>query len=189
MEDVNATSDSVTALPARRVEAASGFNCERFGAAFARYGLALVIIWIGFMKFTAYESMGIEPLVAHSPLMAWLLSFTSIRGVSDMLGVIEILTALLMFSRPFSARAAQIGGLMGICTFLITLSFVLSTPGAWAPQLGGFPAPSGGAMGPGQFLLKDVVLLGVSIWVFGEATNVLKLGARRLDSQALHSAR
>ena len=41
----------------------------------------------------------------------------------------------------------------------------VTTPG-WEPSLGGFPALS--AM-PGQFLLKDVVLLGVALWTAGEA--------------------
>lgn len=177
MDSVDTTSDG--AHPVRRYGRLDGFNFENLGEAFARYGLALVIVWVGLMKFTAYEAMGIQPLVSHSPLMAWLLSFMSIRAVSDALGVIEVTTALLIACRRFSARAAQIGGLMAICMFLITLSFVLSTPGAWAPQLGGFPAPSGGALGPGQFLLKDVVNLGVAIWIFGEATNTLKAGAER----------
>ena len=34
-----------------------------------RYGLAVVIGWIGMMKFTGYEATGIQPLVAHSPFM------------------------------------------------------------------------------------------------------------------------
>jgi len=38
----------------------------------ARYGLALVIGWIGALKFTSYEAQGIQPLVANSPLMSWL---------------------------------------------------------------------------------------------------------------------
>jgi uncharacterized membrane protein YkgB len=49
--------------------------------------------------------------------------------------------------------------------FLTTLSFLLSTPG-WEPSLGGFPALSRAV---GQFLLKDVVLLGAAIWSLGEA--------------------
>jgi uncharacterized membrane protein YkgB len=49
--------------------------------------------------------------------------------------------------------------------FLTTLSFLVTTPG-WEPSLGGFPALS--AM-PGQFLLKDVVLLGAALWSAGEA--------------------
>ncbi len=181
--------DTDNALAARRVEGLDGFNIESFGAGFARYGLALVIIWIGFMKFTAYETTGITPLVSHSPLMAWLLDFMSMRTISAGLGVIEVTTALLIASRRFSVRAAQTGGLMAICTFLITLSFMLSTPGAWAPQLGGFPAPSGGALGPGQFLLKDIINLGVSIWVFGEATNALKQQRRSTNRTVLTQER
>jgi uncharacterized membrane protein YkgB len=49
--------------------------------------------------------------------------------------------------------------------FLTTLTFLFSTPG-WEPSLGGFPALS--AM-PGQFLLKDIVLLGAALWSLGEA--------------------
>ena len=41
----------------------------------------------------------------------------------------------------------------------------LSTPG-WEPSLGGFPALS---VAPGQFILKDAVLLGAAIWSLGEA--------------------
>jgi uncharacterized membrane protein YkgB len=49
--------------------------------------------------------------------------------------------------------------------FLTTLSFLVTTPG-WEPSLGGFPAVS--AM-PGQFVLKDIVLLGAALWTAGEA--------------------
>ena len=48
--------------------------------------------------------------------------------------------------------------------FLTTLSFLFSTPG-WEPSLGGFPALS---VVPGQFVLKDVVLLGVAVWLLGD---------------------
>src|SRR5215469_7454420 len=48
--------------------------------------------------------------------------------------------------------------------FLTTLSFLFTTPG-WEPTLG-FPGIS--AM-PGQFLLKDVVLLGAAIFTASEA--------------------
>jgi reactive chlorine resistance protein C len=49
--------------------------------------------------------------------------------------------------------------------FVITLSFLFSTPG-WEPSLGGFPALSGAV---GQFLIKDVVLLGAALWSLDEA--------------------
>jgi uncharacterized membrane protein YkgB len=44
--------------------------------------------------------------------------------------------------------------------FIITLTFFLSTPGVAEPTAGGFPAISAV---PGQFLLKDLVLLAASL--------------------------
>ena len=59
---------------------------------------------------------------------------------------------------------------MAVIMFLTTLSFLFSTPG-WEPSLGGFPALS---VVPGQFLLKDVVLLGAAVWSLGEALNAIR---------------
>ena len=67
--------------------------------------------------------------------------------------------------RPVSAVVAAVGSALAAGTFLVTLSFLLSTPG-WEPRAGGFPALS---LVPGQFLLKDVVLLGAAVWSLGEA--------------------
>jgi len=49
---------------------------------------------------------------------------------------------------------------MSAATYFITLTFFLSTPGVAEATAGGFPAIS--AL-PGQFLLKDVVLLAASL--------------------------
>ena len=59
------------------------------------------------------------------------------------------------------------GNALAIGMFLTTLSFLLTTPGVWEESAGGFPALS---VAPGQFLIKDLVLLGASIWSFGEAS-------------------
>ena len=45
---------------------------HRVGHFLLRYGLVLVLGWIGAMKFTAYEAEGIQTLVATSPLMSWM---------------------------------------------------------------------------------------------------------------------
>src|SRR5688572_23435427 len=74
-----------------------------------RYGLVLVLIWIGGMKFTAYEADGISGFVSNSPLMSWAYSLMSIRSFSALLGVTEIAVALLIAARPLSVRAALIG--------------------------------------------------------------------------------
>jgi reactive chlorine resistance protein C len=149
---------------ASRAKMEIGLKAQSAGFLVLRYGLVLVIGWIGLMKFTVYEAKGIQPLVAHSPLMSWMYDFLTVRAFSNALGVVEVAIAILIALRPWSARASALGSAGAVLMFLTTLSFLFSTPG-WEPSLG-FPALS--AL-PGQFLLKDVVLLGASIWSFGEA--------------------
>src|SRR5215813_3126599 len=137
---------------------------EAVGREIVRWGLVVVLAWIGAMKFTAYEAMGIQPLVAHSPFISWMYDFLSIRSFSAMLGCIEIATAILISLRWVSPWASAVGSLLAIGLFATTLSFLFTTPG-WEPTLG-FPALSGH---PGQFLLKDIVLFGAAVWSLGES--------------------
>jgi uncharacterized membrane protein YkgB len=139
---------------------------EAAGRELARYGLVVVVGWIGLMKFTAYEAEGIRLYVEHSPLMSWVYGPMTVRGFSAVLGVVEVAVALLIAARPFSPRAAVLGSALAIGMFLTTLSFLVTTPGVWEPSAGGFPALSGK---PGQFLIKDLALLGISLWSLGEA--------------------
>lgn len=129
-----------------------------------RYGLVLVLGWIGAMKFTAYEAEGIKPLVATSPLMGWMLNVFSLQATSNIIGVTELVTAALIAIRPVAPKLSAIGSVMAVLTFLATLTFLFSLPG-WEQTLGGFPALSGS----GGFLLKDVVLLGAAIWTLADA--------------------
>lgn len=142
---------------------------EAIGRGLARYGLVVVVGWIGLMKFTAYEAEGIRPFVANSPLMSWVYGFMSVRGFSVLLGVVEVASALLIATRPFAPRASAVGSALAVGMFLTTLSFLVTTPGVWEPSLGGFPALSAV---PGQFLIKDLALLGISLWSLGEAWKV-----------------
>src|SRR5712675_576491 len=59
---------------------------ESVGRALARYGLVVVVGWIGLMKFTAYEAEGIRPFVANSPLLSWVYVYLSVQGFSALLG-------------------------------------------------------------------------------------------------------
>lgn len=139
---------------------------ERLGVHLTRIGLVVVLAWIGAMKFTAYEAGGIEGLVANSPLMSWTYSLAGVRSVSGVIGGVEILLAAMIAVRPFSARISAAGSLLTCGMFLVTMSFLVTTPGVWEPQAGGFPALS---VVPGQFLLKDIPLLGASLWTGAEA--------------------
>ncbi len=149
----------------RRRAVPMGSHFEAIGSLVLRYGLVLVIGWIGLMKCTAYEAHGIQPLVAHRPLLSWMYGLLPVEQFSQGLGTVEVLIAVLIGLRPWSAQASALGSGFAVLMFLTTLSFVFSTPG-WEPSLGGFPALSGAV---GQFLVKDVVLLGASLWTLGEA--------------------
>lgn len=135
------------------------------GTHVTRYGLVIVLFWIGGMKFTAYEAEGIRPLVAHSPLMGWLYNFLSVQAFSSLLGAVEITVGILIALRPVWPAAAAAASGFATIMFLTTLSFLVTTPG-WEASLGGFPALS---FIPGEFCLKDIVLLGASLWTAGEA--------------------
>jgi uncharacterized membrane protein YkgB len=141
-------------------------SLEKMGIYVSRYGLVVTLLLIGVLKFSAAEAHGIQPLVANSPLMSWLYRVFSLQGVSNLIGTIEIIVALLIGLRPLSARISFIGSLGAIITFLLTVSFLFSTPSAFELSHG-FPV-LGDA---GQFLIKDLVLLGVSIWTAAESRN------------------
>lgn len=139
-------------------------NIRRLAEFLLRYGLVLVLGWIGAMKFTHYEAKGIEGLVRTSPLMSWMYNFLSLQAVSNVLGVTELTAAVLIAIKPLSAKLSAVGSILAICTFLATLTFLFSLPG-WEKSLGGFPALSGS----GGFLLKDIVLLGASVFTLSES--------------------
>lgn len=143
---------------------------EGVGRHAVRYSLVLVLLWIGGMKFTAYEAEGISGLVQNSPLMAWAYQVFSTRQFSVILGFTEFVIAGLIALRPLSPKLSAIGSALAAGMFLTTLSFLFSTPGVVEPSLG-FPAIS---VLPGQFLIKDFVLLAAAIWTAGEAMRAAK---------------
>ncbi|MEZ0387088.1 MAG: YkgB family protein, partial [Verrucomicrobium sp.] len=113
----------------------------------------------------SYEAEGIKPFVENSPLMSFVYQFQSVRSFSAFLGATEIVIGLMIASRHFFPRTSAAGSLLATGMFLTTMTFMLSTPGTFEPTAGGFPAISI----TGQFLLKDLVLLGASILTCGEA--------------------
>ena len=115
---------------------------EQLGAFFIRYGLVLVLGWIGAMKFTAYEAEGIKSLVETSPLMSWMYRVFSVQATSNIIGVAELIAAALIAIRPLSSKLSAIGSVLAVLTFLTTITFLFSLPG-WEKSLGGFPALSG----------------------------------------------
>ena len=146
-------------------------SVRSLGSGLTRFGLVAVFVWIGAMKFTGYEAAGIQPLVANSPLMSWLYNIFSVQGFSNALGGLEIAIGLMIAAQWFSPKIAAAGSALAAVLFLGTLSFMLSTPPVWEATLGGFPALS---IAPGQFLLKDLPLLGASIWTLAQSLDDIR---------------
>ena len=135
----------------------------RLGQFTSRYGLVVVLAWIGFGKYVKMES---RVLIEHSPLMSWIYGVFSVTTVARGLGTMEIVAALLIALRPVSPRASVAGSALAVLLFVGTLSFLFTTPGVIASHSAGLPVLS--AL-PGQFLLKDLVLIGVALWSLGES--------------------
>lgn len=130
-----------------------------------RYGLVIVIGWIGALKFANFEAYQIRPLVANSPFMGWLYSIFPVYTFSALLGVFELTAAVLLAIKPVSPKVSAAGSVLAIVLFLATISFLFTTPGVTEPAGGGFPALSL----TGEFLLKDVPLLGLSFWTLTDS--------------------
>jgi uncharacterized membrane protein YkgB len=148
------------------------------GSTVSRYGLVIVLAWIGVGKYVKMES---RVLIEHSPLMSWVYHVASVTTVARTLGTLEIVAAVLIAALPFSARACAVGSAMAIVLFLGTLSFLFTAPGVVATHAAlGIPVLSGM---PGQFLLKDLVLIGVALWSLGDA-----LGRRTARREPSHDS-
>ncbi|MEP2735161.1 MAG: DUF417 family protein [Erythrobacter sp.] len=142
-------------------------NLPRIAATIA---LPVIFFWFGGMKFTSYEAEAISGLIANSPLIAFTQNLFSNQGISNIIGSVEILIGLLIASRFFAPRLAQIGGYLAAATFALTASFFLTTPGVFEPSVGGL----GISVMPGQFLLKDIGLFALSLLVASDAAKAAK---------------
>jgi uncharacterized membrane protein YkgB len=118
-----------------------------------RWSVVLIFFWFGGMKFAAYEAQGVAGLAQNYWAFGWLYPMLGVAGVSALIGTIEIVIGLLLAAGLWSGRAGALGGILGMVTFAITLSFMLSAPMVWQNGYG-FPA-----LGmTGQFLIKDLAL-------------------------------
>ena len=125
--------------------------------AFLRWSMVAIFIWFGIQKFTPYAAEAIAPLIANSPFMRWLVGE---RGEAKIIGTIELTTAAVLIIGSVIPMASAVGAAMACATFLLTTSFIFSTPGITQKSSTGFPIISTLLE---QFLLKDIVLLAASL--------------------------
>lgn len=146
-------SSSVHIAAASRARSSAASTLRRVGAFILRYSLVFFLLFFGALKWTPAEARGIQPFVSHSPFLFWLYPAFGVQTGSEVIGVVELIIGGLIAARRWSPRASAIGSIAASGMFLVTLSFLLTTPGV------GEGAP---------FLLKDLTLLGAAVWTAGE---------------------
>ena len=137
----------------------SKFTNSSFDINFMRFSIVLIFFFFGYSKWFDYEAQALIPLISNSPILSWMYSVFGINGASYLLGTAEWTFGLLIFLGFWFKKIGALGALGSCVTFLTTITFILSTPGAWEVSAGGFPAMVEAA----GFLMKDVVLLAGSI--------------------------
>lgn len=157
-----------------------------------RISIFIVMAWIGGLKAFQYEADGIVPFVANSPLMSFFYNkkapeykeYKNPEGKTVQknidwhkengtyifaygLGIVIIIIGLLALLGIWFAKTGMIGGLLTFGMSLVTLSFLITTPEVYVPNLGGdFPTPQFGfpyLSGAGRLVLKDVIMMAAGL--------------------------
>jgi uncharacterized membrane protein YkgB len=123
--------------------------------------MVMICLFFGYQKWFDYEAQALIPYISHGPLIFWLYPLFGIRGATYFLGVSEWLFGALLFAGFWNKKAGILGAL-GLCFSMLGTSTIIPfIPGGWATSAGGFPAMTERV----AFLMKDLVLLGVSVYL------------------------
>ncbi|WP_343687258.1 DUF417 family protein [Chryseobacterium gleum] len=129
----------------------------RIGYYISLFGAALILLWIGIFKFTPTEAAAIKPLVENHFLTFFVYKIMSVQAVSNLIGAIEIIIALLLIFSAKFAVLKKYAGMGMIVIFLTTLSYLFTTPGMWK-IVDGLPVTD-------FFIIKDLMLLGFGFMI------------------------
>lgn len=169
-------------------------SSQKLGINLIRVAILVIFVWIGGLKFWNYEAEGIVPFVANSPFMSFFYTksapeykdyklkegeFNEAKhkwhvenntyGFSRGLGILIMAIGFLTFLGIFSSKIGLVGALLAIIMTLGTLSFLVTTPEVWVPNLGsgehGFPLLTGA----GRLVIKDTAILAGAIVVLADS--------------------
>ena len=129
-----------------------------------RTSMIIMFLFFGYQKWFQYEADILIPYISNGPLISWMYPAFGVRGASWFLGVAEWSFGLLLFAGFWNKKLGALGALGSIVTFLGTVTIIPFMPNGWAESAGGFPAMVGNV----PFLMKDIVLLAVSVYLLKE---------------------
>lgn len=182
---------------------------DRVGITLTRIGLVVVLVWIGGLKVYRYEDEGIVPFVANSPAMSFLYAdpghyqahmnregaavpadraWHEANGTypfAHALGSVIVLFGVTIALHPVFPRVAAVGSFLVAGMSVVTLSFLVTTPEAWVPDLGsgehGFPLLAG----PGRLVVKDAIMLGAAVVTMADSAKASQRSQTRATRPAV----
>jgi uncharacterized membrane protein YkgB len=138
-----------------------------------RASMVIIYFFFGYQKWFAYEAHTLIPFIGSSPLMSWMYPIFGVQGASWFLGVSEWLFGALLFLGFWNKKLGILGALGSCVTFIMTVTIIPFMPDGWAASAGGFPAMQGNV----AFLMKDVVLFAVSVYLLKQDVERASLSA------------
>jgi uncharacterized membrane protein YkgB len=156
-----------------KIMAGLGLLSEDLEYHLLRASMVIIFAFFGYTKWHQYAAQLMIPFISHSPFIFWLYPVFGLRGGARFLGASEWLICALLFAGFWDKRFGILGALGSSVTFLTTLTIIPFMPDGWDPAAG-FPAMAGNV----PFLVKDVVLLAVSIYLLKQDVVSVSLSPR-----------
>ena len=166
----------------------------KLGINLIRVAILVIFMWIGGLKFWNYEAEGIVPFVANSPFMSFFYTkstpeykdyklkegeYNEVKhqwhvanntyGFSRGLGILIMAIGILTFLGIFSSKIGLIGAVLAIIMTLGTLSFLVTTPEVWVPDLGSGEHGFQLLTGAGRLVIKDTAILAGALVVLSDS--------------------
>jgi uncharacterized membrane protein YkgB len=129
-----------------------------------RASMVIIFFFFGYQKWFEYEAKTLIPFISNGPLIFWLYPLFGVRGATWFLGGSEWIFGSLILAGFWNKHLGILGALGSVATFVGTVTIIPFMPNGWEASAGGFPAMVGNV----PFLMKDVVLLAVSIYLLKE---------------------
>src|SRR5438128_2055959 len=140
-----------------------------------RASMVIIFLFFGYQKWFEYEAQVLIPYIGNGPLIFWLYPVLGVRGATWFLGVSEWSFGTLLFLGFWNKKLGILGALGSCVTFIGTVTIIPFMPNGWAASAGGFPAMTEKV----AFLMKDIVLFSVSVYLLKQDIMRVLLAARQ----------
>ena len=128
-----------------------------------RYGLAIVLIWLGVTKLRSFEQDHLRQLIQNSALLSWMFKYIALSTIVTIVAYGQIVAGVMIAMKQVSDKIAFWGSLVVAIGCLVSVSFIITSDMVWHPS---FRFPELSKMG--QSILKDLILLAAAAWCTSE---------------------